>query len=447
MLVAIVKAQLVLDAAARLDDGRHAFVAGNLHAIGEGEEGVACHHRPVQVEAKALGFLDGLLQCVHAACLSHAAGQQLLAFGQDDGIGLGVLHNLVGKEHVFHLGGRGRFRGHGREVGGRFRLQVAVLHQHAVQQGAELAFGQLARLAHQDDAVLLLAQDFQGIHVIVRRDDDFKEYLVDFLGRLLVHHPVGDEHASEGRYGVARQSVFPSLEHGGARSQAARVVVLQDGERRLRELVNQVYGGVDVEQVVVRDFLAVHLVEQLVQVAVEVALLVRVLAIAQGLGIVGRAAESRAFAPVKVVEDGGVVVGRYAESLFGEPAAFFERRRRAPLHQDVAQRLVLGLRGDDDHVVVVLGGGADERDAAYVYLLDDVGLGRAAGHRGFEGIEIHDDEVYLRDFIFLYLLAVLLQGAAAEDASEDFGMQRLHAPAQDGGVGGQLFHSLAGIAQ
>lgn len=36
------------------------------------------------------------------------------------------------------------------------------------------------------------------------------------------------------------------------------------------------------------------------------------------------------------------------------------------LHQHVAQGLVLCLRSYDDHVLVVLGSGADERDAAYV---------------------------------------------------------------------------------
>ena len=447
MLVAVVKGQLVFDAAARLDDCRHALLVCNLHAVGEGEEGIAGHDSAVQVEAEVLGLLDGLLQRIHAAGLAHAAGQQLLALGQDDGVGLGVLHDFVGKEHILYFGLRGCLGGDRLQVGGRLHLQVAVLCQHAVQQRAELTFGQLHRLAHQDDAVLLLPQHLQGIHVIIRRDDHLEEDVVDFLGRLFVHHGIGDEHAAKGRYRVAGQRVLPRLEHRRARSQSAGVVVLQDGEGGFLEFVDQVDGRIDVQQVVVGDFLAVDLVEHLIQVAVEVALLVRILAVAQGRLVVGRATEGRSVLAVEVVEDGRVVVGRYAEGFLGKPAALLQRRRGATLHEDVAQRLVLRLRGHDDHVVVVLGCRADQRDAAYVDLLDDVCLGCAAGHGRLERIEVHDDQVYFGDVIFLDLLLVLLQGATAEDAAENLGMQRLDAPAQDGGIGRQVFHRRARIAQ
>ena len=185
----------------------------------------------------------------------------------------------------------------------------------------------------------------------------------------------------------------------------------------------------------------------LIQVAVEVALLVRILAVAQGRLVVGRATEGRSVLAVEVGEDGRVVVGRYAEGFLGKPAALLQRRRGATLHEDVAQRLVLRLRGHDDHVVVVLGCRADQRDAAYVDLLDDVCLGCAASHGRLERIEVHDDQVYFGDVIFLDLLLVLLQGATAEDAAENLGMQRLDAPAQDGGIGRQVFHRRARIAQ
>ena len=117
------------------------------------------------------------------------------------------------------------------------------------------------------------------------------------------------------------------------------------------------------------------------------------------------------------------------------------------LHQDVAQGLVLSLRSYDDHVLVVLGSGADERDAAYVDFLDDVGLGCSAGYGCLKRIEVYDDEVYFGDFIFFDLLSVLLHVAAAQDASEYFRMEGLHAAAQDGRIGGELFHRTAGIAQ
>ena len=447
MLVAVVKAQLVFDASSGLYDGSDSFVAGNLHAVGEGEEGIAGHHGAVQVEAEAFCLFDGLLQGVDAAGLPYAAGEELLAFGEDDGVRLRVLHDFVGKEQVVHLLRRGCLVGDRLQVGRSFYLQVAVLRQHSVEQRAELLFGQFYRLAHQYDTVFLFAQHLQGIHVIVGSDDDFEENLVDFLGRFPVDHGIGDEHASEGRHGVARQGIFPRLQHGGPRSQSAGIVVLQDGEGCFLEFVDEVDSRVDVQQVVVRDFLAVNLVEHLVQLSVEVALLVRVFAVAQGGGMVGRAAEGRALPAVEVVEDGRVVVRRHAEGFFGKPAPFFERGVGSAFHQDVAQRLVLCLRGHDDHVVVVLGSGAYERDAAYVDFLDDVGFGGSAGHGGLERIEVDNHEVYFGDFIFFNLLAVLLQGAAAQDASEYFGVQCLDASAQDGGIRGEVFHCLAGVAQ
>lgn len=85
--------------------------------------------------------------------------------------------------------------------------------------------------------------------------------------------------------------------------------MLQDGKRRvIAEFVDEVYGSVDVQQVVIRDFLAVDLVEHFVQIAVEISLLMGVFAITQGLLVVGRVAEGTSFAAVEVVEDGRVVV-------------------------------------------------------------------------------------------------------------------------------------------
>ena len=56
--------------------------------------------------------------------------------------------------------------------------------------------------------------------------------------------------------------------------------MLQDGERRVvSEFVDEVNGRIDIQQVVVGDFLAVDLVENLVQIAVEISLLMGVFAI------------------------------------------------------------------------------------------------------------------------------------------------------------------------
>ena len=80
--------------------------------------------------------------------------------------------------------------------------------------------------------------------------------------------------------------------------------MLQYGKRSLLKFIDQVNGCIDIEQVVVRDFLSVNLVEHSFQISVEVTLLMRVLAVAQSLLIIGRATECRTFFAIEVVEDG-----------------------------------------------------------------------------------------------------------------------------------------------
>ena len=84
--------------------------------------------------------------------------------------------------------------------------------------------------------------------------------------------------------------------------------MLQNGKSGICEFINQINGSVDVEQVVVRDFLAMNLVEHGVDITVEITLLVRVLTVAQHLLVIGGLAESGTFLTVKVIEDGRIIV-------------------------------------------------------------------------------------------------------------------------------------------
>ena len=89
------------------------------------------------------------------------------------------------------------------------------MHQHTVQQRAELLLGQCSLLAHQNNAVLLLTENFQCIHIIIGSYDNFKEYLVDFLGSSLVYHGICDEHTAECGYRIAGKRVCPSFQYCG----------------------------------------------------------------------------------------------------------------------------------------------------------------------------------------------------------------------------------------
>lgn len=98
--------------------------------------------------------------------------------------------------------------------------------------------------------------------------------------------------------------------------------------------------------------------------------------------------------------DCSIVVAAYAECALSEHLALSESGLCAVSVEDVEEHLVLSLARNDHHVVEVLCAGADERDAAYVDLLDDVGLRSAACYGLLERIEVNDNEVDFRDGVF-----------------------------------------------
>ena len=102
------------------------------------------------------------------------------------------------------------------------------------------------------------------------------------------------------------------------------------------------------------------------------------------------------------------------------------------------------LRGHDKHVVEVLGTGANEGDAADVDFLDDFGGIVGVGHGILKRIEVNDDEVEGGDVVFLHFVLVGGQATASEDTAKHFGVQGLHATAQNGGVAGERLHRFHG---
>ena len=80
--------------------------------------------------------------------------------------------------------------------------------------------------------------------------------------------------------------------------------------------------------------------------------------------------------------NGGVVMAGYFEGTGGEFAALNQCGAGTLLVQHVEQIAVFGLVGNDDYILEVLCSSADERDAAYVDLLDRVFLRSTAGSKG-----------------------------------------------------------------
>ena len=173
----------------------------------------------------------------------------------------------------------------------------------------------------------------------------------------------------------------------------------------------------------------------------------RVLTIPQSLLVVGGLTESRPFFAIEIVEDSRIVMRRYGKRLFGKPTAFFEWSGSSVLHQHITKRLVLSLWSNDNHIIVILGSGTYQRNAAYINFLNNSRLFGTAGNSGFKRIQVNDNEVYFGNLVFLYLLHVLFQSAAAKNTSEYLRMQSFNASTQNGRICGKVFHCLAGITQ
>ena len=216
--------------------------------------------------------------------------------------------------------------------------------------------------------------------------------------------------------------------------------MLDDHAGGLAEVAHDAAHGVEVEQVVERQLLAVVLLDHRQQMRARADLLVvrgalvRVLAVRQvGDLLVGAHVQRREVLGLlgEPARDRGVVARRVREGLGGERLARRHRQLGAGRAQLVEHGVVgLGAR-DDGRVGVVLGRRADHRRAADVDVLDDLGVGQAAGDAALEGVEVHADEVDVLDLVLAGGVDVRLVVADRQQAGVEARMQRLDAPVHD----------------
>ena len=121
----------------------------------------------------------------------------------------------------------------------------------------------------------------------------------------------------------------------------------------------------------------------------------------------------------------------YAKGTLGKHLPVGQVGLCAFLVEYVKKHAILGLARHDYHVVEILCTGADERDAAYVYLLDDVGIACPTGNGVLKRVQVDDDEIYLGYLVLGHLGAVAFVVAAGKDAAKHFRVERLYAPAED----------------
>ena len=198
-----------------------------------------------------MSLIDGLTQSVDTRRLAHTGCTELFVFGKHNGIALAMLHELVGEQQVVDQRSVDGFYRDGTQIVGRLDLEVALLHQGAVEHRAELTCGSEFLLLAQDDAVFLLTENTERRRLVGRRYNNLEENFVDFLGRSTVDNAVRNEHASECRYRIAGERILPRLGYRRPGSHTTGVVVLENGERRLGELADKRYGGVDVKKIVI----------------------------------------------------------------------------------------------------------------------------------------------------------------------------------------------------
>ena len=193
---AIINRLVVADRAAGLYHIVDTCFMRDFHAVAEGEEGVRGHGGSVEVEVEIVSLLDCLLESVYTRCLSYTRSDELAIAGKHYGVALAVLDELVGEEHVGDLLLAEAVAGYETEVVGTLYLVVAVLNEHAPEDGAHAFAGRKHFFAAQDNAVFLLLKYCQSVVAVVGGDDYLKENLAHFFGCVGLYFGIGDDYAA-----------------------------------------------------------------------------------------------------------------------------------------------------------------------------------------------------------------------------------------------------------
>ena len=169
-----------------------------------------------------------------------------------------------------------------------------------------------------------------------------------------------------------------------------------------------------------------NLVEHSIQISKEIPLLMRIFSIAQNLTLTYSTTEGTSFFSIEIIENGRIIIRAYPESFLSQPSTFCQRSTCSMLHQHIEQRLVLLFTGYDSHILKILCSSTNQANATYINFFNDICFRSTTSHRFFERIEIHNDQINLRNFIFLHLLLVLLYVTTSQDSTKHLRMQSLH---------------------
>ncbi len=250
------------------------------------------------------------------------------------------------------------------------------------------------------------------------------------------------------------------------------LVCLMMAHHGLVELLRQVPRGLQVDDVVVAEFLALKLLavgHALARaVAVQRGFLVRVLAVAQIESLVEgepqRLGKSCARGEVELIAflpGGGdalqrrrnrrIVGRRGSERLLCQAPFRLQRERSAARLHLLCDRVVIAGRGHNSDVLKIFCRRTHHRRAANVDVLDDVvELDARLGDGLLEGVQIDHDHVDRLDAVLGDGGAMLRVIADVQDAAMHLGMQSLDATVEHfrkAGEVGNVLHGDAGVAQ
>ena len=457
----------VADGAAGLDDGGGAGLGDDLKTIGKREEGIGSGDASGERKHGFHGAEAGRIDARH---LAGADAEGLAVAGVDDGVGLDVLADFPGKEERGELVGSGPALRDGFDVSGRNASEVGILEQQAA--GNLLQHALVGSRANDDEAeILFCGEALARLGSEAGSGDGFDKERGHFFGGIAVDFAIDADDRSEGGDGIGDQGFAVGVEDIGAGGRAAGIGVLDDGDHGLVEFLTEGPAGVEVDEVVVAELLALELLgggdAGAGAVDVKRSALVGIFAVAERLrervdeaqgggevvaevrgGVNAGMGSGQSF---EGIGDGGVVGGGGGEGALGEAPAGFERESAVMGGEFLGEGGVVGGRGDDGDIFEILGGGADHGGTANVDVLDNFSEADAGFGCGFlEGVEVDDDHIDGLDAVGGGLVAMAGIFATEEDAAMDFGMKGLDAAVEhlrEAGEVGDIADGEAGVAE
>ena len=135
---------------------------------------------------------------------------------------------------------------------------VGILEEKAAGNLAEDA-GVVGGPDDDEAQVLLRFETIEGVVAEAGSGDGFDEEVGHFLGGIAVHFAIQADDGAEGGDRVGDEGLAVGFEQVDAGGDAAGVGVLDDGDGGLFEFLDEIPAGVEIDEVVVAELLALEL--------------------------------------------------------------------------------------------------------------------------------------------------------------------------------------------